>query len=327
MRAYTVLVSGVGAVIGYGVIRSLKASRFAVTVVGTDIHSDAAGKYWCDHFEQCPLAADPAYPDFLRDILRRQNVDLVIPAIEQDVAVLARETERGHLKDLTTRFALNNLELLPVAGDKWLTHLRLNQHGLPTIPTRIDGAFDELARELGLPMLLKPRRSYAAKGIQLIHTREDFDRGKATLGDDFMVQRVVGTQDEEYTVGAFGLGGGKYVPPITFQRTLSGEGATAKAVVREVPELEQRVRQLVELFEPIGPTNFQFRRHQGEFLLLEINPRVSSSNSLRTAFGYNEAEMCIEFYLEQRQPSPPRIRSGCAVRYIEDIVAYDRTDF
>ena len=313
--------------IGYGVIRSLKASRFAVKVVGTDIYSDAAGKHWCDHFEQCPLAADPKYPEFLRDLLRRQKVDLVIPAIEQDVAVLAREMERGNLKDLTTRFALNNLELLPVAGDKWQTHLQLNQHGLPTIPTRIDGAFDELARELGLPMLLKPRRSYATKGIQIIQTREEFDLGKATLGDNFMIQSLVGSQDEEYTVGAFGLGGGKCVPPIIFQRRLSGEGATAKAAVREVPELDQRVRKLVELFGPIGPTNFQFRRHQGEFLLLEINPRVSSSNSLRTAFGYNEAEMCIEFYLEEKQPSPPRIRSGCAVRYIEDIVVHDRTEF
>jgi carbamoyl-phosphate synthase large subunit len=327
VRGYTILVSGVGAVIGYGVVRSLKASRFAVKVVGTDIYSDAAGKHWCDHFEQCPLAADPKYPEFLRDILRRREVDLVIPTIEQDVAVLAREMERGHLQDLTTRFALNNLDLLPVADDKWLTHLQLDRHGIPTIPTRVDGTFDELARELGLPMLLKPRRSYASKGIQIIHSREELALGKAKLGDDFMIQSVVGSPDEEYTVGAFGLGGGRCIPPIVFQRRLSGEGATAKAVVRDVPELDRRVRQLVELFGPIGPTNFQFRRHQGEFLLLEINPRVSSSNSLRTAFGYNESEMCIEFYLEQKLPSPPRLRSGCAVRYIEDIVVYGRTDF
>ena len=326
MSAYNVLVSGVGAVIGYGVARSLKASRFAVTVIGTDIHADAAGQHWCDRFEQCPPVADPKYPGFFRELLRRHQVDLVIPAIEQDVAFLASEMERGTLRDLPTRFVLNNAELLRVADDKWLTHLQLERHGLPTIPTRIDGSFDELARELGLPMLLKPRRSYASKGLQIVHTREEFDPGKARLGDNFMVQGLVGSQDEEYTVGAFGLGGGACVTPIVFQRTLSGEGATAKAAVRELPELDRRVRHLVELFDPIGPTNFQFRRHRGEFLLLEINPRVSSSNSLRTAFGYNEAEMCIEFYLEGIQPSPPRIRSGSAVRYIEDIVVYDRTE-
>jgi carbamoyl-phosphate synthase large subunit len=254
-------------------------------------------------------------------------VDLVIPAIEQDVAFLASEKERGRLQDLTTRFALNDARLLPVANDKWLTYGRLRENGFPTIPTRIDGSFEELVTEWGLPLLLKPRRSYASKGIQLIRTREEFDHGKAKLGDQFMIQRLVGSQDDEFTVGAFGLGGGKCVAPIILRRTLSGEGATAKASVQELPELDRQVRKLVEVFEPIGPTNFQFRRHQGEFLLLEINPRVSSSNSLRTAFGYNEAEMCIEFYLERKQPSPPRIRSGCAVRYIEDIVTYDRADF
>ena len=97
--------------------------------------------------------------------------------------------------------------------------------------------------------------------------------------------------------------------------------------MRDIPELDQRVRRLVELFEPMGPTNFQFRRHEGEFLLLEINPRVSSSTSLRTAFGYNEAEMCIEYFLEQKPPSTPHIRPGCAARYIEDVVVYDRADF
>jgi len=51
--------------------------------------------------------------------------------------------------------------------------------------------------------------------------------------------------------------------------------AAYRTSVRDLPELDQRVRRLVELSEPVGPTNFQFRRHQGEFLLLEVNPRMS----------------------------------------------------
>lgn len=327
MKAYKILVTGVGAVIGYGVIRSLRKSRPETVVIGMDIYPDAVGKQWCDHFERSPLVADAAYPGFLREVIRKHGVDLVIPGIKQDASYLAGAAENEAFRGLRARFALNNPRLIRIADDKWLTHSELVRRGFPTIETRLDGEFQDLARALGLPMLLKPRRSYASKGIQLIRTREDFDYWKARLGANFMVQRIVGDADEEYTVGAFGLGGGRCVDPIIFQRKLSGEGSTAKARVRELPELEQRVRKLVELFEPIGPTNFQFRRDGGEFLLLEINPRMSSSNSLRTSFGYNEAEMCIEFYLANRQPPPPRIRSGCAVRYIEDIVVYDRSDF
>jgi carbamoyl-phosphate synthase large subunit len=327
VKTYKILVTGVGAVIGYGVIRSLRQARPGIVVIGTDIYPDAAGKQWCDQFERSPLVADPAYPAFLRELIRKHGVNLVIPGIKQDASFLAGAAGSETFRDLTARFALNNPRLVALADDKWLTHAELVRHGLPTIETRIDGEFLELAGALGLPMLMKPRRSYASKGIQTIRTREDFDYWKARLGANFMVQRIVGDAEEEYTVGAFGLGGGRCVQPIIFQRKLSGEGSTAKARVRELPELEQRVRKLVKLFEPIGPTNFQFRRHGGEYLLLEINPRMSSSNSLRTHFGYNEAEMCIEFYLEDREPSPPRIRPGCAVRYIEDLVVYDRADF
>ncbi len=324
---YKVLVTGVGAVIGYGIVRSLRKARPETVVTGMDIYPDAVGKQWCDHFEQSPLVADPGYSGFLQEVIRRHGVDLVIPGIEQDVSYLARESVQGTLGGLTARFVLNNPRLIPIADDKWLTHLQLKQNGLPTIETRVEGEFKDLAGVLGLPMLLKPRRSYASKGIQLIRAQEDFDYWKAKLGDNFLVQQLIGDLEEEYTVGAFGLGGGECVTPIILQRKLSREGATAKARVRDLPELEQRVRRLVELFEPIGPTNFQFRRHRGEYLLLEINPRMSSSNSLRTSFGYNEAEMCIEYYLEKKQPSPPQIRSGCAVRYLEDLVVYDRSDF
>jgi carbamoyl-phosphate synthase large subunit len=111
---------------------------------------------------------------------------------------------------------------------------------------------------------------------------------------------------------------------LILQRKLSGEGATAKARVVSIPEIDVLVDRLAMHFKPVGPTNFQFRYHAGQFLLLEINPRVSSSTSLRMAFGYNEAQMCVEYYLEGKRPAERTIRPGRAVRYLADLVTYDR---
>ena len=169
---------------------------------------------------------------------------------------------------------------------------------------------------------MKPRRSYASKGIHKLTTEADFRYWKDKLGDEFMVQEVVGDIGTEFTIGAFGLGDGRLVQQIIFQRVLSSDGSTSKAVVRRIPELEKRVEALAEWFRPDGPTNFQFRFHRGEYLLLEINPRVSSSTSLRTAFGYNEAEMCVEYYLTGNIPAARTLRFGSAARFIEDWVTY-----
>ena len=83
---------------------------------------------------------------------------------------------------------------------------------------------------------------------------------------------------------------------------------------------------MVRLLKPVGPTNFQFRFHKGKYLLLEINPRISSSTSIRTEFGYNESEMCIEFFIEHKIPKDRKIRKGKAFRYITEAVIYDDSD-
>jgi carbamoyl-phosphate synthase large subunit len=319
---YTILVTGVGAIIGYGIIRSLRASRFPVRIVGMDIYADAVGQRWCDVFEQAVRADEPRYGEHVAGLIRRHSVDLVIPGIEQDVHRLAVDRLLTPLAQTNARYVLNDLDLIRIAADKWLTHLELVKAGFPTIRTWIDGSFQDLVRRCGGPLLMKPRRSYASKGIQKLTSEADFLYWKEKLGDEFMVQEIVGDAQSEYTVGAFGLGEGTLVQQITFQRVLSSDGSTAKAVVRHIPELGARVEELAKRFRPDGPTNFQFRFHRGEYLLLEINPRISSSTSLRTAFGFNEAEMCIEYYLEGTTPQAKTVRSGSAARFIEDWITY-----
>ena len=53
---------------------------------------------------------------------------------------------------------------------------------------------------------------------------------------------------------------------------------------------------------------------------MEINPRISSSTSIRTAFGYNEAEMAIEWFVEKHSKVNPVIKKGKAIRYISDYI-------
>jgi carbamoyl-phosphate synthase large subunit len=105
---------------------------------------------------------------------------------------------------------------------------------------------------------------------------------------------------------------------------LSSAGNTQEAEVVNDSTIEEASMALTALFRPIGPTNYQFRKEAGVAYLLEINPRFSSSNSLRTAFGYNEAEMAIEYFLLNQRPPVPHILSGIAWRYSEDFVIHDR---
>ena len=323
MKKYNILVTGVGAIIGYGIIKCLRRSKYKdhILLIGIDIYGDAVGRNWCDHFQQGVLAMDDAFPEFLKEVIKNYNIDLVIPGIEQDI-----ESITNHFyifSDLGVSFVLNMPELIRLCNDKWETFLFFKNEQVDMIKTYIDGDFNRLKCELGLPFLLKPRRSYASKGIQEIESATDYYYWKDKLGNNFMVQQIVGSYESEYTVGAFGLGDGTHSDIIVLKRKLAVDGASAKATVVQEPELEKYVEKLCRITKPIGPTNYQVRYHEGSYLLLEINPRISASTSIREAFGYNEAEMCIEYFLEGKIPDKRKMHSGSAVRYIEDFIKYD----
>ena len=57
-----------------------------------------------------------------------------------------------------------------------------------------------------------------------------------------------------------------------------------------------------------------------------INPRISSSSSIRMNFGYNESSMAIDYFLEGKEVAQPIIKMGHAMRYIEEYIFYDSID-
>lgn len=321
MRKYNILVTGVGAIIGYGVISSLKESKYDVRIIGMDIFNDAAGQVWCDEFVQATLAADDNYIAFLKSVIDRYSIDLVFFGTEQEIQKCYES--QVELGDYYNKLVINKDNLISLSEDKWDTMCFFKGHELKYIPGSITADYEEASIEFGLPLLMKPRRSYASKGICKVSSKEEFDSWKSEYSDQFLVQELVGDEDHEYTAATFGFGDGTCISPIVMRRKLSKAGATDKAIVEPVPGIDEEIYKISKELKPLGPTNFQFRLHKGDYLLLEINPRISSSTSIRTAFGYNEAEMCIEYFIEGKRPKDRKLRTGRAYRYIADAVEYN----
>jgi carbamoyl-phosphate synthase large subunit len=318
----TILVSGASGVVGYGILRSLRRSGKNLRLVGTTIYEDSAAQGFCDIFEQAPPTGDAGYLEWLSRIISTHRVDLIIPGIEADMyrwIESVDELERGG----AVKAMLNEPRLVLLCKDKWTFFETLNNSRLPcVIETTLESDFDSLASRFGLPFMLKPRIGFASKGIVRIDSPATFLGYRAQMGTMLMAQPIIGTENEEFTTSAFGDGKGGFHAHMTLKRKLSNDGFTDRAEVVQVDDIAETVRELCRLFRPIGPTNFQFRRHQGALKLLEINPRVSSATSIRTAFGYNESAMAVEYYLEGKAPRQPIIRPGRAVRYAEDLIFY-----
>jgi len=319
-REFNILVTGVGAIIGYGIIESIRLSGIPCQITGVDIFEENYGRYVCDHFQVAPYTSDSGYFAWLSDICDRHHIDLIIPGIEQD---LFKYSENRTL--LPTLTVLNNETIINLAKDKYETFTYLSHlDGVNVIPTYMGLDFESAVNTVGLPFIVKPRKSYASKGYQCIRSVGDFRRVSQEINEDTIFQPFIGTEDEEYTFSAFGSGDGHIADQIILRRYLSREGATQRAhVVSGDDELQFYVDTLVKELKPIGPTNFQFRKHHGKAFLLEINPRISSACSLRAKFGYNEPQYCIEHYLELGVHRPQVKKTGRAIRYIADQIIYE----
>jgi carbamoyl-phosphate synthase large subunit len=317
-----ILVSGASGVVGYGILRSLKRSGKKLSLIGTSIYDDSVAPGFCDIFELAPPTNDSAYIEWLLNTIRKHQVDLIIPGIEIDVFKWIE-----HVKEIERSGAialLNNMELIQLCKDKWAFYKNLSEAGIPcVIESSLNMEFDALKSKFGLPFLLKPRRGFGSKGIVKVDSAETFLRHQKGIGEILMAQPIVGSDDEEFTTSAFCDGRGGFYASMTLRRKLSKDGFTEKAEVVDTDEFTKTIIDLCQRFRPIGPTNFQFRKCVDVIKLLEINPRVSSSTSIRAAFGYNESAMAVNYFLDHQTPTQPEIKRGRAVRYIEDHIFYE----
>lgn len=317
-----ILVSGASGIVGYGILRSLKSSGKPLRLIGTSIYDDSVAPGFCDIFELAPPTNDAAYMEWLLNTIRKHQVELIIPGIEIDMYKWVE-----HIPEIERNGAialLNNVELIQLCKDKWTFYENLSEAGMYcAIESSLSTGFDALKDKFGLPFLLKPRRGFGAKGIVKVDSADTFFKHQKDIGPILMAQPIVGNDEEEFTTSAFCDGNGGFYASMTLRRKLSRNGYTEKAEVVATDEFIGTISDLCKRFHPIGPTNFQFRRCKDGIKLLEINPRVSSSTSIRAAFGYNESAMAVDYFLEHRTPIQPEIKRGRAVRYTDEYIFYE----
>jgi carbamoyl-phosphate synthase large subunit len=318
----TILVSGASGIVGYGTLRSLRSADMDLCLIGTSIYDDSIAPAFCDIFEQAVPTTEPAYLPWLLQTVRKHSVDLLIPGLEIDMYAWVDQITA--IEAAGARVLLNDVALIHLCKDKWtfFEHLAADQLAC-TIDSSLSQDFYGLSQRFDLPFLLKPRRGFGSKGIVRVNNEDQFAPLRAQVGPVLMAQPIVGHDDEEFTTSAFCDGQGGLFASMTLRRKLSRDGFTDRAEVVDTQPFLDTIQQLCRYLRPHGPTNFQFRQTDDGPKLLEINPRISSSTSIRAAFGYNESSMAVDYFLKGHIPVQPAIRRGRAVRYTDDHIFYD----
>jgi carbamoyl-phosphate synthase large subunit len=122
-----VLVTGAGALVGQGIIRSLMESSLSPVIVAADASPLSAGLYWTRHRHLVPMASDPAYVQVFENILDRERPDAVIPGTDFELVLFAENRARWEER-FGTHVIVSNPNVVRIADDKYLTYRFFRDH-------------------------------------------------------------------------------------------------------------------------------------------------------------------------------------------------------
>ncbi|MGO8762367.1 MAG: ATP-grasp domain-containing protein [Desulfobaccales bacterium] len=314
-----VLVTGVGGVIGYGIVNAIKMAKLPVEVIGAEADKEAVGFCFVNDRVVIPRANEPGYTEFLVKYITRHGVNLVIPGVDHDLHRMVADRSAFQGNGFMT--ILPDEQVYKITEDKWNTHLFLKSHGIPVIPTFCLEEDEKLIlSKLNFPMIAKPRSSSAGKGLVEVENKDDFRYYQKKYSKSaYIVQEKVGHDDMEFTCGSYQVKDSRLFGPIILKRKL-GYGSTMKGKSIIFPEIADRVNQvLTVLGGGAGPYCTQIRLNNSCPLVLEINARFSSSTSIKALMGFNEPAMLIkEAIFEERLEHPDLIFNKTVCRYLLD---------
>jgi carbamoyl-phosphate synthase large subunit len=310
-----VLVTGAGALVGQGIIRSLMESSLSPVIVAADPSPLSAGLYWTQHRHLVPMASDPAYVQTFENILDRERPDAVIPGTDVELLLFAENRARWE-EEFGINVIVSDPNVVRIADDKYLTYRFFRDHGFAAPDSCLPGEESALIERVGYPLIVKPRVGARSLGVVKVQTKDELARALAT-GDELVIQECVATEHSEYTAGTLTFEG-RCDASIVMRRDLR-DGNTYRAYVEAFPELNVEVRRMAEALGSYGPTNFQFRLDaQGRAKVFEINGRFSGTTPLRMRAGFNEVEMALRRVLRGEPIKQPSVRPMTILRHFTE---------
>ncbi len=306
-----VLVSAVCGDIGAAAVRALRPA--AARIVGCDMRDGCPVRPILDSFYRAPSASAPSdYMDFLRTVIAREDIDAFLPISEPEIEALSGR--RSEIESLGIKLLLNNELIIDNFIDKLKMIRFLDGLGIRVPKTMPLGLYDGT---FGFPIIVKPRKGYGSKRLWLVEDEVDLAYVRKRDEGLLIAQECIGSGDEEYTTGVFS--DGSRVSSITFRRRLGFGGLSAEAEYSERPFLDALSERVATATNLRGSINIQSRRMGDDlFIPFEINPRLSSTLSLRKHFGFDDAVWWLEALRGKGHRYERKFRAGKMVRFVSD---------
>ena len=260
-------------------------------------------------YHQVPPIADDGYEAAICRILQENNIDVIVPLIDQDLFAWAQDAPA--LAALGVRSTAPRRETAHLLSDKQQMEHFLRAHGLPTPPLVAPERV-----EAGRQYVVKKKVGCGSHGIYTVTGGQP-----VALQPDEVLQEKCDGDGEEVTAEVFNAQGKLRV--FCRQRVMTKAGVCTKMVPLHLPQIEAYIAELVRLLPCPAAFCAQFMQHRGQWNLIDCNLRLGAGTALATAAGFQLvrafwADLCGQTVPDAWLQSDPTVRA--VLRVYEEVV-------
>ncbi|MDE6484228.1 MAG: ATP-grasp domain-containing protein [Duncaniella sp.] len=268
--------------------------RVPLAAIGTII----PGKKW----------NDPDFPIHLEEVVDELGITMLLPFVDGAIAPAARfaASHPG------VSCPVSSSEVAEFFFDKCISAEIFAKASLPIPETVTD-----LDRAV-FPLIAKPRRGSASKGIEILTDREALDRIRPVAGE-YLVQRYI-PDATEITVDCYVAADGRILTVSPRIRLETAGGEAVRTVTVDSPEAVTLAERTIQATGLRGACTIQLLRDSaGNLMIMEINPRPGGGVVASVNAGANIPSLIVDEWaglpLDRTFPRPGVL----TVRYLEDI--------
>lgn len=272
-------------------------AKVPIACIGTVI----IGKLW----------KDPELIEDLKSKIKDNNISIVLPFVDPAIYV-ASELKKvcPNVFIPVSEPTLCNIMFDKVLSAEWFKEKNINQPGFYTDPISIH-----------YPVILKPRKGSASKGIVVCKTKEELPN---TDLSQYLIQDFI-AEHTEFSVDCYVSQDGRVtsVVPRVRLETAGGEAVRSKTVKDEA--IIAQSEKILTSGPFRGPITIQYIKNSntGKVNVMEINPRLGGGVVTSIGAGSGITKMILDEFLGKSiAPVKDWKDNTIMVRYFQEVIFY-----
>lgn len=268
------------------------------SIIGTDASSLSPALQLCD---KKLITHSVKYPGYLRellDIVKKNSVQLLVPTVDLDLKLLARNKDK--FEKLNCNVLISTPEVIDICQDKRKTFQFLKENGFDTpITTSLAEALKK--KRLKFPLFLKPWDGYASRGNAIVSNRKELEVIGGRIPNCIVQEYIDGV---EYTCDVFVDFDMKVRCVVPRKRLEVRSGEVSKGQIIKNKSIMDQAKTVVEnLGAGPGIITIQLISNKKKNFI-EINPRFGGGVPLSIKAGADFPKWIIQQLVDKK----PRIK-------------------